>query len=165
MCTTLSCLTFYAIDPSPERRKRSNEVALQRNALKMYSFLLSWLVTIGEKGSKQEGSGAKGRVSAFPPFAVAHYSELTRTRLSALLIKGKKTAKASSESKQEAWDASTKEKVVSGLVQILEGEVGGLWDSGEPEEDWLQLFSKATAAILEVPPPVRSVPLWRCRCF
>jgi hypothetical protein len=84
-----------------------------------------------------------------------------RTRLSALRIKGKKTAKASSESKQEAWDASTKEKVVSGLVQILEGEVGGLWDSGEPEEDWLQLFSKAASAILEVPPPRRSV-AFRC---
>jgi hypothetical protein len=50
---------------------------------------------------------------------------------------------------------------VSGLVQILEGEVGGLWDSGEPEEDWLQLFSKAASAILEVPPPRRSV-TFRC---
>jgi hypothetical protein len=41
---------------------RSNEAALHRNALKMYSFLLSWLVTIGEKGSKQEHQSSKGRV-------------------------------------------------------------------------------------------------------
>lgn len=39
---------------------------------------------------------------------------------------------------------------MSGLVQILESEADNLWDSGEPEENWLHLFIKATSAMLEV---------------
>lgn len=61
-------------------------------------------------------------------------------------LQAKKAARAT----EESWDATTKEKVVSALVQTLEGDVCSAWDSGEPEKDWLQLFMKAAGAILEV---------------
>ncbi|KAH3732689.1 condensin-2 complex subunit D3 [Pelomyxa schiedti] len=99
-----------------------------KNALQMYTFLLSWMVKILEKDA------------------------LTQTAAAEKSAKGKRTKK---DVESNFWSELGKEKVLGVMIDTLEADLARVWKAPQPEERFLQLFTRTCFTLVENPSVTR----------
>jgi condensin complex subunit 1 len=113
-------------DDATDHQQYLHTMLLHRNAVRMYVWLLQWLVSVEEIALIKKGSAA-------------------------LPEKGRKSKKAKlEEDKSSFWeDENLRERFLTTLLHVLDVDLNRLWAGLNPEETFISLFSKLVFQMLE----------------
>jgi acyl carrier protein phosphodiesterase len=109
-----------------DHQQYQHNLLVHRNAVKMYVWLLQWLVSVEEIAFVKKGSAA-------------------------LPEKGRKTKKPKlEEDRSSFWeDENQRERFLSTLLHVLDLDLSRLWSGLNPEETFTSLFSKLVFQMME----------------
>eukprot|EP01116_Phalansterium_solitarium_P025583 TRINITY_DN985_c0_g1_i5.p1 TRINITY_DN985_c0_g1~~TRINITY_DN985_c0_g1_i5.p1 ORF type:complete len:1640 (+),score=672.83 TRINITY_DN985_c0_g1_i5:197-5116(+) len=134
-----------------------------KNALKMHMFLVHWFVIVTKPGSPAASSKAA-------PAAAAKGAKRGAAGSAAGSRKKARNdtnddAAAAAEAATGRWESETaKEQLLSAMINLLELPelAASVWRAAQPDEDFVNLFSKVLVTMLASASNTRAKPVRRC---